>query len=40
MTQKYHLLYETIRKLGETINHINSNFLDNIYYILVKISRL
>lgn len=34
------MLNKIIRILGETINHTNSKLLDNIYYILIKISRL
>lgn len=34
------MLYELIRILGETINHTNSKVIENLYYILIKISRL
>lgn len=34
------ILNEIIRILGETINHTNSKLLNNIYYLLIKISRL
>ena len=34
------ILNEIIRILGETINYTNSKLLDNIYYLLIKISRL